>query len=107
MPICYDRFRDPKLLGITMVCGSEGVRIFSPQIGFLGLHVRMNAQKPAVVYAWGQDLEASRDVNERQRDAYGMVLGWLENWRARTGTGPGERVRDAVDRAGARRGVRV
>lgn len=38
----------------------------------------MNSQKPAVVYAWGQDLEASRDVNERQRDAFGMVLGWLE-----------------------------
>jgi integron integrase len=49
----------------------------------------MNAQKPAVVYAWGQDLEASRDVNERQRDAFGMVLGWLENWRVRLGIEPG------------------
>jgi hypothetical protein len=35
--------------------------------------VRMNVQKSLVVYAWGQDLEASRDVNPHQRDAFGMV----------------------------------
>jgi hypothetical protein len=72
-----------------MFRGSEGVGIVSPPIGFSVIYVRMNARKPAVVYAWGQDLEASRDVNERQRDAFGMVLGWLENWRMRTGIEPG------------------
>ena len=42
-----------------------------------------------VVQAWSADLEASRDVNERQRDAFGMILGWLENWRLKTGAEPG------------------
>ena len=28
-------------------------------------------------------------MNERQRDAFGMVLGWLENWRMRSGTEAG------------------
>ena len=100
--ICYDRFRDPKLLGITIFRGSAGVGIFSPQIGFSGLQVRMNARKLAVVCAWGQDLEASRDVNERQRDAFGMVLGWLGNWRVRTGIEPGRESGSGSDGRGAR-----
>jgi integrase len=49
----------------------------------------MNSTKPMIVYAWSADLEASRDVNERQRDAYAMVLGWLEHWRLRIGAQPG------------------
>ena len=49
----------------------------------------MNSQKSMVAQAWSADLEASRDVNERQRDAFGMVLGWLENWRLRIGAEPG------------------
>jgi hypothetical protein len=43
----------------------------------------MNSEKAVIVYAWNADLEASRDVNENQRNAFGMVLGWLENWRTR------------------------
>ncbi|MEO5916233.1 MAG: integron integrase [Luteolibacter sp.] len=45
----------------------------------------MNSEKPVVVYAWGADLEASRDLNPRQREAFAMVLGWLEHWRLRLG----------------------
>ena len=63
--------------------------MFSPPNGIWILSVRMNSQKPVVVHAWSADLEASRDVNDRQRDAFGMVLGWLENWRLRTGAEPG------------------
>lgn len=49
----------------------------------------MNSQKPMIVHAWSQDLEASRDVNRRQCEAFGMVLGWMESWRMRTGCDPG------------------
>ena len=49
----------------------------------------MNFLKSMVVQAWSADLEASRDVNERPRDAFEMVLGWLENWRVRIGMEPG------------------
>ena len=51
----------------------------------------MNSPQSRVVQAWSADLEASRDVNERQRDAFGMVLGLVgeladEN-RSRAGAG--------------------
>ena len=49
----------------------------------------MNSKKPMVVKAWSADLAAARDGNERQRDAFGMVLGWLEEWRSRSGAEPG------------------
>ena len=49
----------------------------------------MDPQKSIIAQAWSADLGASRDVNERQRDAFGMVLGWLENWRMRIGAEPG------------------
>ncbi len=29
------------------------------------------------------------EIGGRQRDAFGMVLGWPENWRMRTGCEPG------------------
>jgi len=44
-------------------------------------HVRMNSQVSAGLYAWSQDLEASRDVLIRERPAYAMLLGWLERFR--------------------------
>lgn len=47
--------------------------------------VLKNSEKAVIVYAWNSDLEASRDVNQNQRNAIGMVLRWLENWRMRVG----------------------
>jgi hypothetical protein len=41
----------------------------------------MNSQVSAGLYAWSQDLEASRDVLIRERPAYAMLLGWLERFR--------------------------
>lgn len=49
----------------------------------------MNSEKPVMVYAWSADLEASRDLNSRQKEACTMVLGWQEHWRARIGAGAG------------------
>ncbi len=115
----------------------------------------MNPQSSAALYPWSKDLEASRDVGNRQRDGFALLLGWLETFRARHGLAVGreacecfwkeqvkskdrpewqlqqwsaaiqwylrwvrncqqrgddtrsldERVRDAVNRAGSRRGL--
>jgi len=45
----------------------------------------MNSKTSAGLYAWSQDLEASRDVRIRERSAYAMLLGWLERFRANHG----------------------
>jgi len=45
----------------------------------------MNSQVSAGLYAWSQDLEASRDVAIRERPAYAMLLGWLERFRMNQG----------------------
>lgn len=37
------------------------------------------------MYAWSKDLEASRDVNDRERAAFAMLLGWLERFRVNQG----------------------
>jgi site-specific recombinase XerD len=36
-------------------------------------------------YSWSADLAASRDVGERDKCGYGMVLEWFEEWRAGAG----------------------
>jgi integron integrase len=47
---------------------------------FMG--VRMNAQLNGGLYAWASDLEASRDVAEKDQASFAMVLGWMERFRA-------------------------
>lgn len=47
------------------------------------------------VYDWRADLEASRDLDGRERSAYGFLIGWMEEWRMREGVKAG--------REGARR----
>jgi integrase len=37
------------------------------------------------LYAWSKDLEASRDVNDRERAAFEMLLGWFERFRVNLG----------------------
>jgi hypothetical protein len=34
-------------------------------------------------FDWREDLSRSRDLTRREIDAYGYVLGWLEDWRVR------------------------
>ena len=34
------------------------------------------------LYAWTSDLEASRDVAEKDQASFAMVLGWMERFRA-------------------------
>lgn len=34
---------------------------------------------------WREDLEASRDVGEREKPGYGFVLSWLESWERMRG----------------------
>jgi hypothetical protein len=43
----------------------------------------MNSQPHATLHQWTKDLEASRDVNPRQRDGFSMLLGWFETFRSR------------------------
>lgn len=47
------------------------------------------------LYAWSKDLEASRDVNDREQAAYAMLLGWLERFRVNLGLPAG---REACER---------
>ncbi len=39
--------------------------------------------------SWREDLEASRDVGEREKPGYGFILSWLESWRLKEGQAPG------------------
>jgi len=44
---------------------------------------------------WEQDLQASRDVNDRDKQGFSLVLSWFESWRLRHRLPPG---RDAGKR---------
>ena len=46
-------------------------------------------------FDWRKDLSASRDLSPREIEAYGYVLGWLEDWRVKADLPPG---RDAARR---------
>ena len=46
-------------------------------------------------FDWRKDLSASRDLSLREIEAYGYVLGWLEDWRVKADLPPG---RDAARR---------
>lgn len=48
-----------------------------------------------VRFNWQEDLQASRDLNEREKGGYGLVLEWFEQWRLRCELVPG---RDAAER---------
>ncbi len=41
------------------------------------------------LYAWTSDLEASRDVAEKDQASFAMVLGWMERFRAYIGLAAG------------------
>jgi hypothetical protein len=56
------------------------------------------------LYAWSKDLEASRDVNDRERAAFEMLLGWLERFRVNLGLPAG---REACARFWSRRRLRL
>ena len=50
--------------------------------------VRMNGEssdagKRRPRFDWREDLSRSRDLTRREIDAYGYVLGWMEDWRVR------------------------
>lgn len=59
----------------------------------------MNANSPKVKkqkhFDWREDLAHSRDLNPREIEAFGYVLGWLEDWRVKHDLAPG---RDAACR---------
>lgn len=46
-------------------------------------------------FDWREDLAHSRDLNSREIEAFGYVLGWLEDWRVKNELPPG---RDAACR---------
>jgi len=41
------------------------------------------------LYAWTADLEASRDVGEKDQASFAMVLGWMERFRSHVGLAAG------------------
>ena len=55
--------------------------------------------------SWREDLEASRDVGEREKPGYGFILSWLESWRLKEGQAPGREaaVRGQRSEVGGRR----
>ena len=51
----------------------------------------MNSRQPSYsrpVSSWSDDLEASRDVNDRDKQGYGFLLSWFESWRLRQRLAP-------------------
>ena len=46
-------------------------------------------------YDWREDLAKSRNLNRREQEAFGYVLGWLEDWRQKRNLPAG---RDAARR---------
>jgi len=51
-------------------------------------YVRMNTSQAPMLYPWSRDLERSRDVSDRESQAFSMLLGWLETFRSRQGLAP-------------------
>jgi len=41
------------------------------------------------VFDWRADLEASRNLSVGEKQGFGFVVGWLEEWRVRRGLEPG------------------
>jgi hypothetical protein len=39
-------------------------------------------------FDWREDLAASRDLTQREIEAYGYVLGWIEDWRVKRDLAP-------------------
>ncbi len=37
---------------------------------------------------WRADLEASRDLNQAEKQHFGFVLSWFDGWRIRAGLAP-------------------
>jgi len=48
----------------------------------------MNSSGGNVNLSWGEDLAASRDVSDNDKQHYGFLLAWFESWRLRTGRAP-------------------
>lgn len=38
---------------------------------------------------WRADMEASRDLSKDEKLGFGLLCGWFENWRLRSGKSPG------------------
>ena len=149
-------FGFPELLESRIVRKSEGKTFYLPFKVFWKTLVRMNTHEKSTTWPWSADLAVSRDVGQREKGGYAMLLDWYERWRTGRGLAPGrdsarafwkaqvvakerqawqlglwaeairwylhwldvvggedsmkartveERVRDAVDRVGARRGL--
>ncbi len=38
--------------------------------------------------SWPEDLLASRDLNEREKAGFELILGWMDRWRIEHGLNP-------------------
>ena len=86
---CYDRFREQEGRYGFMIRTSEA---WISDLTFertLIKYVRVNSSSAQRLFVWSRDLEASRDVGVRDRDAFAMVLGWFETFRERHQLPPG------------------
>ena len=59
------------------------------------MSINLSATGKKQQFDWRKDLSASRDLSPREIEAYGYVLGWLEDWRVKADLPPG---RDAARR---------
>lgn len=51
-------------------------------------HLKPSGTTPALRLDWRCDLEASREVEERDKRGFEMVLDWFERWQLSRGVGP-------------------
>jgi integron integrase len=58
-----------------------------------GAHASAGTGK--VNFDWRQDLATSRDLKHREVEAYGYVLGWIEDWRVQRDLPPGREALEA------------
>jgi len=67
--------------------GSEGCKKFLWSEKVRGNSVQMKNKKEQATsgrrFDWREDLSKSRDLKRREIDAFGYVLGWIEDWRVR------------------------
>lgn len=47
------------------------------------MNCNSSSGKPRSRFDWREDLSCSRDLARREIDAYGYVLGWMEDWRVK------------------------
>jgi hypothetical protein len=80
-------YGEPYFLEHENKCRGQDGKIFLGSTEVHGNSVRMNGSGEGSTgrrrrfYDWREDLSKARDLTTREIEAYGYVLGWMEDWR--------------------------